>query len=141
MPWGSLLCQQLLHRLKDDGDARLVIRPQQGGAIGADQLLTHEFLQLRELGGLHDDVLLPVQHHVPAGVVDDLGFHVLAGHVRGGVHVGDQADGGQLFAPRRGIQGGVDVALVIVPGVFDAKAVELLYQQFGHVELAVRAGG
>ena len=138
---GGLLRQQLLHRLEDDGDARLVIRPQQGGAVGAHQVLAHELLELRELGRLHDDVLLPVQHHVPAGVVDDLGLHVLSGHVRGGVHVGDEADGGQMLAPRRGGQGGVDVALVVVPGVFDAQASELLHQQPGHVELAVRAGG
>ena len=43
---GGLLRQQLLHRLEDDGDARLVVRPQQGGAVGADQILAHEFLQL-----------------------------------------------------------------------------------------------
>ena len=55
---GGLLRQQLLHRLEDDGDARLVIRAQKGGAVGADQVLAHEFRELRELLRLHDDVQL-----------------------------------------------------------------------------------
>ena len=45
-----------------------------------------------------------------------------------------------MLTPRRGGQGGVDVALVVHKGVVDAQAVELLHQQPGHVELAVGAG-
>ena len=138
---GRALREQLLHRLEDDGDAGLVIGAQQGGAIGADQILSHELGKLREPGGLHNDVLLLIEYDVSAGIVDDLRLDVLAGQVGGGVHVGDEADGGQMLISRRGGEPGVDVAVRIYKGVVHAQAVELVHQKVGHVEFRRVAGG
>ena len=137
---GGVFGQQLLHRLQNDGDARLVVGAQQGGAIGADQVLAHELLQLREIAALHDNVLLRVQHQVTALIVEDLGLDVLTGHIRCGVHVGDEADGGQMLTAGGGGYGGVNIAGIVHEGIVDAQSVKLLYQQPRHVELAVGAG-
>ena len=125
---GSLLCQQLLHRLEDDGDARLVIRPQQGGAVGDDQLLTLVFGQALKLGGPHDDALLLVEHQVAPLVADNAGLHPRPRRVWGGVHVGDKAHARDSLAPGGGGQPGVHIAVLVHVGVVQPHLGQLLGQ-------------
>ena len=137
---GCALSQQFFHRLQDNGNTSLVIGPQQGGAVRADQVLAHELLQLREIAALHDNVLFLIQHQVAALIVEDLGLDVFAGHIRCGVHVGNKADGGKMLTTGGGGYGGVNIAGIVPEGIVDAQSVKLLYQQPRHVELAIRAG-
>src|SRR5699024_9781192 len=65
---GNLPGQQPLTQGHDLGDTRLVVGPQQGGAVGSDEGLA---LQVRQEGELlsPDDPALPGQSHVAAVVV------------------------------------------------------------------------
>ena len=58
------MLEQVLHGGHNLRHTRLVVRPQQGGAVGDDQLLTLVFGQALKLGGPHDDALLLVEHQV-----------------------------------------------------------------------------
>ena len=55
--------------------------------------------------------------------------------------MGDEADGRQVLAPRRGRDSGIDIAVLIHKCIVDAQAVELLHQEIGHIEFPLGAGG
>src|SRR5699024_2340532 len=81
------------------------------------------------------------QGDVPAVVVlvQD-GADVLAGGVGGGVHVGDQAQGGPVLAAGRGGQGAVNIAVLVHGGVLHPQGLEFLHQHPGQIELALGGG-
>ena len=120
----------------DLSHAGLVVRAQQGGAVGGDKGLALELFQERERGGLHDHPGAGQGHITAVVVLVEDGLDVFAGGVRGGVHVGDEAQRGLLLAARGGGHGAVDVAVLVHTGVLNAEILHLLHQHVGEVELA-----
>ena len=108
---------EILHGGHDLRHAGLVVSPQQGSAVGDDQVLAHIFGQALKLGGLHGDLLFLVQEDVAPLIVDNAGLYIGAGGARGGVHVGDKAHAGDALTARSGGQPGVDVAVFVHVGV------------------------
>ena len=137
---GDVLLLDALHRGHDLGNACLVVRPQQGGAVGGDQGLALPVCQLGEL--LHGHILAGAgKQHVAAIVVfKHLGLHVLAGGGGGGVHVGHKAQSGLFLIAGGGGQGAVHIALVVHRGVGHAQLLQLSHQQMGQIKLAGSAG-
>src|SRR5699024_8465261 len=124
----------------DLGHAGLVVGPQQGGAVGGDQGLALH-------AGQEGEVLDP--HHRAGGGQGDVpavvvlvqdGADVFAGGVGGGVHVGDQAQGGPVLAAGRGGQGAVNIAVLVHGGVLHPQGLEFLHQHPGQIELALGGG-
>ena len=138
---GGVFGQQLLHRLQNDGNASLVVSPQQGGSVSADQILADELFQFREVAALHDNVLFRVQHQIAALIVEDLGLDVFAGHIRRSVHMSDQSDYRQMLTAGGGRQRGIHIASIVHKRIVHAHTVQFFYQQPRHVKLAVGAGG
>ena len=85
----------------DLGDACLVVRAQQRGAIAADQVLTREVVQGGKLGGTHGNGLTVnrAADQVAAFVVHDVRLHAGARCNFGGVEMGDQPRAGLSSAP------------------------------------------
>ena len=102
LPVGQVLLPQLLNQGHNLGDARLVVRPQEGIAGGGDEGAALHLRQHREIGGADHPALLG-QDHVPAVVVRvEDGLHPRPGEGGGGIHVGQQPQGRRTLAPRRG---------------------------------------
>ena len=120
--------EQVLHGGHNLRHTRLVVRPQQGGAVGDDQLLTLVFGQALKLGGPHDDALLLVEHQVAPLVADNAGLHPRPRRVWGGVHVGDKAHARDSLAPGGGGQPGVHIAVLVHVGVVQPHLGQLLGQ-------------
>ena len=140
-PVGNTLGQQLLTQGHDFSHARLIVRPQQGGAVGGDEGLSLEGGQEGEIG-YPDDPALPGQHNVPAVVVlVENGVHVLAGKGGRGVHVGQEAQSRSVFTARRSGQPGGDDTVFVHAGVFQPQLLQLVHQQPGQVPLAGGGGG
>ena len=122
----------------DLSDARLVVRPQQGGAVGDDELLADVLLQVGEI--LHPQGLAVPQLDVPALVAEAPGLHVLAADAGGGVHVGDEAQGGQVLAAGGCRQHAVDIAEPVQLHVLKAQGRQLLCQGLAQDPLPRRGG-
>ena len=133
---GAALGKQGLGGGHDLSHTGLVVRTQQGGAVGGDKGLAFELFQERERGGLHDHPGGGQGHIVAVIVLVEDGVDVFAAGIRGSVHVGDEAQRGQLLAAGGGGQGAVDVAVLVHTGVLDAQIFHLLHQHVGEVELA-----
>ena len=137
---GDVLLLQPLHGGEDLGDAGLVVRAQQGGSVGGDEGLALPVRQFGELGHTHVLAGTGEQNVAAVVVLDDLGLHVLARGVGGGVHVGDEADGGFILQAGGGGQHAVDIAVFVHPHLLKAQFLHLPFQQTGQVELAGGAG-
>ena len=119
--------QQIFRGGHDFRHARLVVGAQQRRAVGVDQRVPLEEGQLRELRNLHRQ--LAVQGDVAAVVLlDHAGFHLLAAHVRRGVHVGDEADHGGVPASRRGRDRAHHVAVLVHRHLGHAEGLHLVAQ-------------
>ena len=95
---GAVLEFRVLHYVLDGvhdfGHAGFVVCAKKGGAVRGDEGLAHEMKHFRELGGLQEQAGNALQGDFSAVVVlYDLRLHIIAGGVRGGVHVGDEAYG------------------------------------------------
>ena len=122
----------------DLGDACLVVRPQEGGAVGDDELLADVLREVREV--LHPQGLAVPQLDVPALVAEAPGLHVLAADAGGGVHVGDEAQGGQVLAAGGGRQHAVDIAGPVQLHVLKAQGRQLLREGLAQDPLPGRGG-
>ena len=129
--------EQLLRRRHDLRHARLVVRAQQRRAVGDDQVLALMVFQIRVVRFPQENALFLVQADIPAVIGHDLGLDIRAGSVRRGVHVGDQADGGELWVAG---DGAVNIAVFVHPGVRNAHAVHFLHQRGGQRLLLFRGG-
>ena len=83
------------------------------------------------------DLLFRIQTHIAALVLHDFCLHIGTGSVGRGVHVGDQADGGQS-----GITGNraVNIAVFIHVRIRNAHGQHLLHQGSAEDALLVRGG-
>ena len=135
---GAALGEEGLGGGQDLRHAGFVIGTQQGGAVGGDEGLALQLFQEGEGGDLQHR---PGgrQQHVPAVVVlmQD-GVDVFARGVGGGVHVGNEAQRGQLLAAGGGGQGAVDVAVLVHPGILNAEGFHFLHEDAGQVKLPLR---
>ena len=106
------VCEQVLGGGHDFRHARLVVGTQQRRAVGMDQRVPLEELQLGEIRDPHRQ--LAVQCDVAAVVLlDDVGFDILAAHVGRGVHMGDEPDHRGILATRRRRDGAHHVTVLI----------------------------
>ena len=135
----SLLLQQL-HSGQDLCNAGLVIGTQQGGAVGGDEGLALHGPQERKHRGLHHHAGGRQSHIAAIVVLPHHGLHVLAAGIAGGVQMGDQSKGGLVLAARGGGQGTVDVAMLVHPGILDAKALHFLHKLTGKVKFPLGRG-
>ena len=117
--------QQVFAGSDDLRHARLVVGPQQGGAVGDDQLLADVPLQEGEV--LHLQAPGFLQGQVPALIGDDLRMDIGSADGRGGVHVGDQAQSRRI-ASGGGGQHGVHIAFVVQVGPLQAQGRQLIGQ-------------
>ena len=121
------------------GDAGLVVRAENGGAVGGDEGLTLEGSQMRELfdrqaapARAEDDVAAVI-------VLDELRLNVLAGEVGYGVKMGDEADAGLvLIALARGDEA-VNIGVLVLIYALQPKRAHLVGQHVAQCELAVAA--
>ena len=117
--------QQIFRCGHDFRHASLVIRTQQGGAVGDDQVLAHILLQAGIIGILHKDALFLVQADVTAAIFHNLGLDVRTGSIGRGVHVGNKANGRQR---RITGNGAVNVAIFVHVGICNAHFFHFLHQ-------------
>ena len=96
----------------DRGNARLVVGAEKRRAVGEDDVLARVAEDFGKLSDGKDDVLLCVEHDVPARHADDLRRDARAGRIGRGVHVGDHADRGTILKAGRGGNRTVDDARV-----------------------------
>ena len=115
----------------------LVVRPQKGGAVGDDQVLAVIAFQGRIVGFPEINALFPVQKDVSPGVLHDSGPDVRAAGIGGGVHMGDEADGGKAGVSG---DGAVNIAVFIHAGILNAHGKHLLYNS-GTQDLLIGRGG
>ncbi len=127
---------QPFHGGENLGDTSLVVGTEQRSAVGDDELLAHIVVKFGELLRVEDDALLLVEHDGASLVVDDARFHVVAAHVGGGVHVGDEADGGHLLVAAVARQRGKEVAVVVERDVAQPHGVQFLLEHAGKCHLA-----
>ena len=137
---GAIFGNDALQRGHDLGHTGLVVRAQQGRAVGGDESLALHLAQEREHLG--------VQHRAGGGQRDSLAVVVFvdlrpdvltAGVVRR-VHVGDKAQRCGALLPRGGGQRGVDIAVLVHMGIGQAQLLQLLNEDLRQVKLAQRAG-
>ena len=133
---------EILHQGHDLGHAGLVVRPQEGGAVGDDQVLPQVLVQTLVYVGAHGHAQGLVEDDGPAVVVlHDPGPDPRAAGLGGGVHMGDQAQGHPLPTLREvGREGPHDVAVPVHTGVLHTQGPELLRQEPGQIPLALGAG-
>ena len=127
---------QIFDRRHNLRHARLVVRTEQGSAVGDDDLLPHVIFQDGEL--LLLDRLAVSERHVAPCVDERTGFYVLARAYGLGIEVGDKPKRGRAFPV--GGDRGIDVAMLVHKGVDNAELVQLLYENLGKIKLFFRAG-
>ena len=119
------LRQEPLCRSQNFRHTGLVVGPQEGRAIGDDQVLAHVSGQGLIFLRLQRDALLLVQEDVSPIVLDDSGLDIFAGGIRSRIHVGDQADGGQALISGNGA---VNIAHFVHVGIGNAHRLHFLRQ-------------
>ena len=117
------LRQEPLCRGQNFRHTGLVVGPQEGCAIGDDQVLAYVSGQGLIFLRLQKDALLLVQEDISPIVLDDSGLDILAGGIRSRIHVGDQADGGQALVPGNGA---VNIAHFVHVGIGNAHGLHFL---------------
>ena len=138
-PMGHTAGNDLLQRRQNFSHSRLIIRPQKGGAVCNDQMLSPVLRQRLELALPQDHAPLLIQDHIAALIQHDPGLDVLSGAVGGCVHVGDQAQHRRLFAAVGG-QGAIYIAVFVHPDLTQPQLLHLLGQKTGQHQLSRRGG-
>ena len=121
-------------------DAGLVVRTQQGGAIGGDQGLALELCQEWELPGAENCAGTGQDNIAAVIIFMDLGLHILARCIGGSIHMGNKSKALGSFVAGGGGQRGVNIAVLIHMGIRKAKVLQLLDQHAGQVKLAGGGG-
>ena len=119
------LGNQILGCGQDFCHARLVVRPQQGGAVGDNQVLAPAVFQNGIVIFPEINLLFFIQKHIFPIIGDNLRPDVCAGGIRGSIHVGNQSNGGQA-----GIAGdsAIDITVFIHAGIRNAHGFHILHQ-------------
>ena len=136
---GNLLFYQSFAGGEDLRDARLVIRPQQGAAVGDDQVMTDLFLQIRELLRAQHPAMAQVDG-TAAIVFHHPGLHILPAEIRGRVYMGNEANAGTVLIALAGREEAVDVAALLPAHPLQPQRLHLLLQPLRQLLLAGSAG-
>ena len=132
---------EILHQGHDLGHAGLVVRPQEGGAVGDDQVLPQVLVQTLVYVGAHGHAQGLVEDDGPAVVVlHDPGPDPRAAGLGGGVHMGDQPQCRGILTARGGGNDGKHVAVLAEAYVLGPDGPKLVRQLSGQRHLARRAG-
>jgi hypothetical protein len=119
----------------DLGDAGLVVRAEQRGAVAGDELVTGVVRELRPLDRVEHLLGVARKRVRAALVVEHLRLHVLAAHVGRGVDVRDEADRRRVRVPgQRAVDDPVLGELRL-----EAELLELRHEHAREVELPFRA--
>ena len=114
--------------------ARLVVCPQQCGAVRGYELLTHELQQLREFRRLQRQARHPAKRNLAAVIfIYYLWLDVGAGCIRRSVNMGDEADFRGLN-PFRGRNRSHDVA-IFIKLCLHSHGLQLVAEHFQQVQL------
>ena len=128
--------RQVRGRFHDDRDAGLVVRSQQGCAIGGHERLALHVGQFGIVGHANDLARIARQDDIlPVIIAVDDGLDVLPGRIRRRIEMGDPGDGRPL--PIAGNRG-QDDAVLIDGGVANAHLQKFVDQQSAEFELSRR---
>ena len=131
-----LVLLQINHRLYDFGNTSLVVGTQQSRAVCHDEVFAYMLQQFRELLRTRHDAFAQ-QDVATIVVLHYLGLDVGTRAVRTGVVVGNETDGGHMILGV-GLQGSVDVTLVVHLNVIKTFAFQFLFQVFCKNQLFTR---
>ena len=135
-PVGYALRDDALTRGHDLRHARLVVRAEDGGAVGGDERLPLERRQLRELLR-REDAPARAEGHFPAVIVFyDLRADVLARKVRHGVYMRDEPYRPLALHPGARGERGIHIGVLVLIDLRHAKRAQLIREQVRKVELA-----
>ena len=133
------MLHDVLHGVHDLSDASLVVRAEQGRAVGGDERLADVVQHFREFFRLQLQAWDAFQVDGATVVVfDDLGLDILAGGVRRGIDVGDETHSRDFLVDIGG-DGGHYVA-EFVKGRIDPHRDQFVAQQAQQVEFLGRRG-
>ena len=97
------VCRKVRHSGHNLGDAGLVVGAQQRPTVRRQERLSDVAGQLGEFARRQNNAIVTVQHDIAAVIaLHDLRLNVLAGEVRSGVHMREEADCRHRFIRRCG---------------------------------------
>jgi hypothetical protein len=129
-----------LRERHDRGHARLVVRAEQGGAVGGDDVVANLLAECRILR--HPDHLLRIadQPDIAAVIVpDDLRLDIGAGEIRRGVDMRAEADDRYGFR-RIGRNSRIDIAMLVEMRILDTDPEKFIDQQTAEILLLLGGG-
>ena len=131
---GNSALEQDLRCFQDLSDAGLVVRTQQGGAIGGDEGMALEAAEHRVFLR-REDMSAALEQDIAAVIVlDDLRLHTDAVELRSGIHMGNKAHRGLVLITRSGRDFPIDIAVLLT----DIGYTHLLHHPFEmvcHIQL------
>ncbi len=131
---------QFLRRRQNFCNACLVVRTEQGGSVGYDQIAADAGCKIRRIFGPQNDFLFLVEDESAAVVrFDDPRLYPGARCVLGGIHMGNQTDHRRLHAAAGG-KHPVNIAAFILAHLCKAELFHLFRQRIRQYKLARRAG-
>ena len=116
---------QALGHSKDLCNAGFVVRPQQSGTIGDNQVLAPASVQNGIVRLPQINLPLFVQKDVFSVIGNDFRPDVCAGGIRCGIHMGNQPNGGQAWLPGNGA---VNITVGVHMGIPDSHLEHFLHQ-------------
>ena len=129
---------QVCDRGHDLGHAGLVVGPEQGRAVGGDEIVPDLPLQQGQLLRIEHDARIAGQHDAAAVVaLVHLRVDAGAGHVRRRVDMRDQPDRRRRLDA---VERAVDVAVLVEPDVVEPDLLQLVAQHPREVELLLGRG-
>ena len=121
----AALSHQAFRSGHDFGNAGFVVGTQQRGAVGDNEMLAVVLFQGGIVGFPEIDALFFVQQNIRSGKLHDSGIDIGAGGIGGGIHVGDQADGGKAWVTGHG---SIDITEFVHACVSDSQRLHFRHQ-------------
>ena len=131
---GNPALEQDLRCFQNLSDTGLVVRTQQGGAVGGDEGMALETAEHRVFLRREDMPAALEQNIAAVIVLDDLRLHTDAVELRSGIHMGNKAHRGLVLITRSGRDFPIDIAVLLT----DIGYTHLLHHPFEmvcHIQL------
>ena len=121
-------------------DARLVIRAQKRGAVGAHEVFARDLVERGDLGGADGDLFAidDAAYEIAALVMDDMGVHAVARGRLGGVEMRDQSEARGVFGPRARRDMSGDIGVLADFHIEGSESAQLVGEKVCQVKLACR---
>ena len=121
--------QELFEQGHNLGHARLVVRAEEGRAVGGDEGLAHRVLEIGKGRGAEHPAAR-AEGDIAAVIVGmQLRLYARSGEIRGGVQMRDQADDRVVFPSRGGREKAVGIGVLVRHDALHAEIVHLVSQQ------------